>query len=268
MQKLLALCLFLFTFACESRITTVENQPSPGNNSQPLSRAKALADIRDVPDFARQLEAIQNPHILVSGRYASRDSNDIKIQANALRAAIWDSPQLGTCWENPVPAFATQMANVQQAIADTWQRASKLRFTGWQQCPPISETNQQVIRIQIDDSGPRTLGLGKQLNAIQHGMLLNFTFLRWSPTCQTMTDYCIKAIAVHEFGHAIGFAHEQNRADAPGECQQLAQGTDGDVLLTPYDARSVMNYCNMRYNNDGQLSALDKEAVQRLYGIP
>ena len=83
-----------------------------------------------------------------------------------------------------------------------------------------------------------------------------------------MSDYCIKAIAVHEFGHAIGFAHEQNRPDTPGECQQPKQGENGDLLLTPYDPNSVMNYCNQKYNNDGKLSPLDIGAVQKLYGKP
>lgn len=78
----------------------------------------------------------------------------------------------------------------------------------------------------------------------------------------------IRAIAVHEFGHAIGFTHEQNRADAPGECQLLAQGTNPDTLLTPYDPTSVMNYCNKRWNNEGFLSALDISAAQALYGKP
>lgn len=39
-------------------------------------------------------------------------------------------------------------------------------------------------------------------------------------------------------------------------------------LLTAYDPLSVMNYCNMRYNNDGNLSALDIAAVVALYGAP
>jgi hypothetical protein len=78
---------------------------------------------------------------------------------------------------------------------------------------------------------------------------------------------CIYSIAVHEFGHAIGYAHEQNRFDAPGECQLLRQGTDGDLLLTPYDPQSVMNYCNRLYNNNGQLSENDRRALAAVYGV-
>jgi hypothetical protein len=98
-------------------------------------------------------------------------------------------------------------------------------------------------------------------------MVLNFTFENWNTSCKGKRDYCIYAIAVHEFGHAIGFAHEQNRPDTVGDCAQLKQGTSGDTMhLTPWDLHSVMNYCNPQYNNDGKLSPFDIKAVRYVYG--
>jgi hypothetical protein len=153
------------------------------------------------------------------------------------------------------------MALVRRAVSESWEAASALRFTGWQKC---AEKNQG-IRILIEDSGPHTKGLGRYLDGKPNGMVLNFTYNNWSPQCRTMHDFCVRAIAVHEFGHAIGLAHEQNRPDAPGECQAIRQGSNGTVLLTPYDPHSVMNYCNPEYNNNGQLSEYDKIAVISVY---
>lgn len=68
-----------------------------------------------------------------------------------------------------------------------------------------------------------------------------------------------------EFGHALGFAHEQNRGDTPSTCDQ-AQGSDGDRTVGAWDVSSVMNYCNPKWNNDGNLSAVDLIGVRQFYG--
>lgn len=176
--------------------------------------------------------------------------------------AKWPKPDIYVCWENPDDAYRADMNLVRRGVADSWEAVSAVHFTGWQKCA----AENAGIRILIDDSGPHTKGLGRYLDGVKNGMVLNFTFNNWSEACKTMHDYCVRTIAVHEFGHAIGFAHEQNRSDAPGECQQLRQGGNGTVMLTPYDPHSVMNYCNPEYNNNGQLSQYDTEAVRNIYG--
>jgi hypothetical protein len=214
-----------------------------GDAAPPMSFQKQQAAARQV------LESSSNPHLREHAYIVD---------------TVWANPKVYVCWENPSPEFQDKMALVQQEVVDTWQQESRLQFTGWQKCA----AENHGIRIQIDDSGPLTHGLGRQLDGKPNGMVLNFTFKNWGRSCQSSWKYCIKAIAGHEFGHAIGFAHEQNRPDAPGECRQQAQGQNGSKLLTPYDEHSIMNYCNEKWSNDGKLSQLDAQAVRQLYGAP
>lgn len=181
-------------------------------------------------------------------------------------AAKWSNKKIPVCWENPTAASDEDRALIESAAEDTWDRYSGIDFTGWQPCVQ----NNKGIRIKIEDSGPHTKGLGNALDGKPNGMVLNTRFHGWSPACAISEEKrrsCVYSIAVHEFGHAIAFAHEQNRPDTPGECEQPPQGGDGDnTSLTPYDPESVMNYCNSKYNNNGRLSLWDKYAVQYIYG--
>jgi hypothetical protein len=184
-----------------------------------------------------------------------------------LSSVIWPhatngSTNIGVCWENPNAAPANERDWVRRAISRTWEARSMLRFTGWGACV----NGFRGIRIVISDSGPYTRGLGTRINGVQNGMLLNFSFRNWSPSCQSTRQFCIEAIAVHEFGHALGFAHEQNRPDTQSSCAIRRQGTSGDTLVGPWDLQSIMNYCNPNWNNDGLLSNIDTYMVRTYYG--
>jgi hypothetical protein len=189
-----------------------------------------------------------------------------------LAEAKWPFNLTFVCWENPTDENKQGRLWVQDAVQNSWAKYSGIQFFStnpasaeWQKC----ESNTSGIHIVVNEEGPHTVGLGKFLDGVNDGMVLNFTFTSWSQSCQSTKEFCIRAIAVHEFGHAIGFAHEQNRPDAPGECMQLRQGSDGNKLdLTPYDPKSVMNYCNPYWNNSGNLSDLDIKGVQSFYGMP
>lgn len=179
------------------------------------------------------------------------------------RATLWPGSafvtEIPVCWENP--GTDTQARQWTRDGASVWERVAAIRFTGWGTCA----SGDKGIRIQIISGNPHTTALGNEINGVNNGMALNFDFATWSTNCASTRQFCISAIAAHEFGHALGIAHEQNRSDR-FDCTQEPQGEDGDWNVTPYDTHSIMNYCNPNWNGNGQLSDLDKMGIRVLYG--
>lgn len=236
-----------------------------------LAASVALAagcDGVEESDEPVSIDAEGEPFDVLDGGFepmtAAEEEDEVEERIYASSPTIWDKLSIPVCWESFPADQATQRFWVKSQVEATWESVTYVDFTGWGACLPGSKG----IRIVVSDVGPHVDKLGSALDGLMGGMTLNFTFFNWSQGCQLTSELCIRAIATHEFGHALGFAHEQNRADTPAACAlvQAPQGPNGDITLGAWDINSTMNYCNAVWNMNGALSTTDIEAARQFYG--
>ena len=171
------------------------------------------------------------------------------------------------CWITP--GFDREKRIVRQAVLDTWAYYAELSFTGWGDCP--AQGSDQLVRVRILNQGVANEGAGgsaavgtKALSKAGEAANVNFSF---NPDGSANTQR-VEYIGVHEFGHVLGFVHEQDlpgNIEGPAHCDTVGVDPNG-VPITAFDRNSVMNYCNADGNAQGRLTDVDILGVRSVYG--
>jgi hypothetical protein len=154
---------------------------------------------------------------------------------------------ISVCWTDDSDATTADKAAVIAAVDETWATYANIAFDWYSSgtSPHVCDSTQAAsFNVKIWQHSSQTRGCSAVGMNTRSGISCDGSVAH--PFANMLLDVANtntnKIVAVHEFGHAIGIYHEQDRVDST--CTQGEEPLrSGARHVGDYDPLSIMNYC-------------------------